>query len=70
MSSRFNSTLVIQKSVLNGLIGFSMDSLVNEFLRLKIPWKDHVGFLFDASEFSKLAFERDFLFGPANDRPC
>src|SRR6266496_5749894 len=44
--------------------------LINDFLQLKIPWKDHVGFLFDASKLTKLAFERDFFFRPVNDRFC
>src|SRR5438093_4869884 len=44
--------------------------LINDFLQLKIPWKDHVGFLFDASNLTKLAFERDFFFHPVNDRFC
>ena len=44
--------------------------LINDFLQLKIPWKDHVGFLFDASKLTKLAFERDFFFRPVNNRFC
>ena len=40
----------------------------NEFLRLKIVWSNHVGLFFDASELTKLAFKRDLLFGPVDNR--
>src|SRR5262245_16726328 len=55
-------------SILAGFVCVVSEIAFLEFSQFAIPWKNYVGVFVEDPEFTKLAFKRDLLFGPVDNR--